>query len=275
MPRLTCRESLARLSRRRCPTPRQPSPTTATSMRQSSPTSVQGQLPRPLQGSPAASASTRGNSSFPAPSTRIRWSPAATSLGWTGAARGRGRARDQFAALLPLDERVSAPKHPDTLRARATLPVGPGAGDAGRARDRSPRCCPVDERVLGAEHPETLAAPAATSPAGPGAAGDAAGARDQYAALLPIDQRVRPGPTGVTLGGCIRNGLPVLAEHPGLRNTFSNALRAVIGAPGGQKLIMSGIVRFPTLRGSRRIGFACCSGHLEDLGQDVPSRPGN
>jgi hypothetical protein len=56
-------------------------------------------------------------------------------------------------------------------------------------------------------------------------------------------------------GSCIRTGLPVLAEHPRLRNTFSNALRALFGVLLGQKLIMSGIVRF-TPRGPR-LGPAC------------------
>jgi hypothetical protein len=38
-------------------------------------------------------------------------------------------------------------------------------------------------------------------------------------------------------------------------NTFFNALRAVIGVPGRQKLIMWRIVPFPTPRASRRTGF--------------------
>ena len=37
----------------------------------------------------------------------------------------------------------------------------------------------------------------------------------------------------------------------GLQRAFFNALRVVIGVPGGRKLIMSRIARFPTARGSR------------------------
>ena len=34
---------------------------------------------------------------------------------WTGRAGDAAAARDQFAALLPVRERVSGPDHPDTL----------------------------------------------------------------------------------------------------------------------------------------------------------------
>jgi len=76
-----------------------------------------------------------------------------------------------------------------------------------------------------------------------------AGARPGQRASSPSGTGA--GPHG---GGCIRNGLPVLAEHPRLRNAFSNTLRAVIGAPGGQKLIMSGIVRFTETAAGQRDG---------------------
>ena len=45
---------------------------------------------------------------------------------WTGEAGDAARARDQFAALLPVLERVSGPEHPDTLAARGYLPTGSG-----------------------------------------------------------------------------------------------------------------------------------------------------
>ena len=74
----------------------------------------------------------------------------------TGDAAG---ARDQFAALLPVRERVLGAEHPDTLTARANLASWTGeAGDAAGARDQFAALLPVDERVLGAEHPNTLAA---------------------------------------------------------------------------------------------------------------------
>ena len=116
---------------------------------------------------------------------------------WTGAAGDAAGARDQFAALLPIRERVLGAEHPDTLTTRANLAeVTAQAGDAARARDQSAALLPIMERVLGAEHLDTLAA-RATLAFCTGAAGDSAGARDQFAALLPIMERVlgaeRPG----------------------------------------------------------------------------------
>jgi hypothetical protein len=40
---------------------------------------------------------------------------------WTGRAGDAAAARDRFAALLPIFERVLGPEHPDTLTARASL----------------------------------------------------------------------------------------------------------------------------------------------------------
>ena len=66
-------------------------------------------------------------------------------------------ARDQFAALLPVRERVLGAEHPDTLTTRANLAYWTGqAGDAAGARDQLAALLPVRERVLGAEHPDTL-----------------------------------------------------------------------------------------------------------------------
>ena len=68
-------------------------------------------------------------------------------------------ARDQFAALLPVRERVSGAEHPDTLAARRDLARWTGeAGDAAGARDQFAALLPVRERVSGAEHPDTLTA---------------------------------------------------------------------------------------------------------------------
>jgi hypothetical protein len=66
-------------------------------------------------------------------------------------------ARDQYAALLPVQERVLGAEHPDTLTTRANLARWTGqAGDAAAARDQYAALLPVQERVLGAEHPDTL-----------------------------------------------------------------------------------------------------------------------
>ena len=76
---------------------------------------------------------------------------------------GRGRdaagARDQYAALLPIEERVLGAEHRDTLTDRGHLARWTGeAGDAAGARDQYAALLPIEERVLGAEHPDTLTA---------------------------------------------------------------------------------------------------------------------
>ena len=66
-------------------------------------------------------------------------------------------ARDLFAELLPVRERVSGPDHPDTLIDRSNLARWTGeAGDPAAARDLLAELLPVRERVLGAQHPSTL-----------------------------------------------------------------------------------------------------------------------
>ncbi len=66
-------------------------------------------------------------------------------------------ARDQYAALLPIRERVLGAEHPDTLTDRGNLAHWTGeAGDAAAARDQYAALLPVRERVSGAEHPDTL-----------------------------------------------------------------------------------------------------------------------
>ena len=62
---------------------------------------------------------------------------------WTGEAGDPAAARDQYAALLPVFERVLGPEHPDTLTARGTSPAGPGRrGTRPPPGTSSPRCCP-------------------------------------------------------------------------------------------------------------------------------------
>src|SRR5690242_13923970 len=67
----------------------------------------------------------------------------AYSAGQAGDAAG---ARDQFAALLPVAERVLGPEHPDTLAARASLAYWTGqAGNAAAARDQFAALPPAAE----------------------------------------------------------------------------------------------------------------------------------
>ena len=109
----------------------------------------------------------------------------------TGQAGDTAAARDQFAALLPVAERVLGPEHPDTLTNRHNIANFTGyAGDAGAARDQFAALLPVSERVFGPDHPDTLAARFNLA-YWTGRAGDAAAARDQFAALLPVRERVR------------------------------------------------------------------------------------
>jgi MinD-like ATPase involved in chromosome partitioning or flagellar assembly len=109
---------------------------------------------------------------------------------WIGEAGDAAGARDQFAALLSILDRVSGAEHPDTLTVRGNLARYTGAaGDAAGARDQYAALLPMFERVLGPEDPSTLTTRANLAHY-TGAAGDAAGARDQAAALLPIRERV-------------------------------------------------------------------------------------
>ena len=79
---------------------------------------------------------------------------------WTGEAGDVAGARDRYAVLLPIRERISGPEHPDTLYIRGNLAILTGeAGDAAGARDQYATLLPMFERVLGPEHPQTLAAP--------------------------------------------------------------------------------------------------------------------
>jgi hypothetical protein len=78
---------------------------------------------------------------------------------WTGCAGNPALARDQFAALVPVFERLFGPEHPDTLIIRTHLARWTGErGDPAGARDQFAALVPVSERILGKEHPDSLAA---------------------------------------------------------------------------------------------------------------------
>jgi hypothetical protein len=109
---------------------------------------------------------------------------------WTGQAGDAAGARDQYAALLPIRQRVLGREHPDTLATCHGLAHWTGeAGDAAGARDQFAGLLALRQRVLGPEHPDMLVARYELA-TWTGEAGDAAGARDQYAALLPVEERV-------------------------------------------------------------------------------------
>ncbi|MEU7864221.1 tetratricopeptide repeat protein [Nonomuraea sp. NPDC049141] len=121
------------------------------------------------------------------PRTLTTWYDLACWMGEVGDAAG---ARDQFAALLPIQERVLGAEHPYTLTTRHNVACWMGeVGDAAAARDQFAALLPIRERVLGVEHPRTLTTRGQLAH-WTGEAGDEAAARDQFAALLPIQERV-------------------------------------------------------------------------------------
>jgi Tetratricopeptide repeat len=121
------------------------------------------------------------------PSALAARSELAYSAGQAGDTAG---ARDQFASLLPVTERVLGPEHPDTLTCRNNLANFAGyAGNADAARDHFAVLVPVSERVSGAESSDALTARFNLG-YWTGRAGDAAAARDHFAALVPVRERV-------------------------------------------------------------------------------------
>ncbi|WP_345575158.1 tetratricopeptide repeat-containing protein [Nonomuraea rosea] len=111
-------------------------------------------------------------------------------------ARYRGKAgdavaaRDELAALLPVQERVQGPGHPQVLATRHALTLWMGkAGDPAAARAGAAALLPIRERVLGAEHSDTLTTRHDLA-YWTGQAGDPRSARDQLLALLPVSERV-------------------------------------------------------------------------------------
>ena len=127
------------------------------------------------------------------PSTRDTLAARSHLAHWTGEAGDAAGARDQFAALLPVFERVLGPEHPDTLTARHNLAHWTGeAGDAAGARDQFAALLPIRERVLGPEHPDTLTARAQPRPLDRGGGGCGRGPRPvRRPAAHP---RAGPGP---------------------------------------------------------------------------------
>ena len=96
---------------------------------------------RPGTSSPRCCPSASGSS---APSTRTPWTSARDLACWTGVAGDPAAARDQFAALLPVRERVLGAEHPDTLDVRDNL-----AGWTGAAGDRAGGPGPVRRAAAG------------------------------------------------------------------------------------------------------------------------------
>jgi hypothetical protein len=109
---------------------------------------------------------------------------------WTGSAGDADGARDQFADLLPILERILGPESRRALITRVNMAYWAGmAGDPAGARDQLAALLPILERILGTGHRNTLVARHYLA-RWTGRAGDAARARDEFAALLSVSERI-------------------------------------------------------------------------------------
>lgn len=109
-------------------------------------------------------------------------------------------ARDLFADLLPIYERVQGAEHPEILATRHDLARWTGAaGDPAGARDLLAELLPIRERVQGVRHPDTLDT-RNDHAYWTGKASDPGGARDLLAEPVPRyrmqDPRSRSSLTG-------------------------------------------------------------------------------
>jgi hypothetical protein len=176
---------------------------------------------------------------------------------WTGMAGDAARARDEFAVLLPIRERVQGPEHPDTLNARHVLAYWIGeAGDAAGARDEFAVLLPIRERVQGSDHPATLTARHELA-RWAGMAGDAAGARDEFAVLLPIRERVQgpEHPHTLTARALLARWIGEAGDAAGARDQYAALLpirERVQGPEHPDTLIIRSNLAHWTSRAGRR-----------------------
>jgi hypothetical protein len=113
--------------------------------------------------------------------------------GETKAARGPGRAKDQYAKLLHDVKRLLGPEHLLTLEVRDGLAWSAGeAGNPVEARDQFAALLPVVKEVLGSEDPLTLHVRAGLArwTGSKRGVNNPVGARDQFVDLLPVHERV-------------------------------------------------------------------------------------
>ncbi|MEU5859932.1 tetratricopeptide repeat protein [Nonomuraea sp. NPDC047529] len=106
----------------------------------------------------------------------------------TGMTGDAASARDQFAVLFPIRERVQGSDHPGTLSTRHELARWTGeAGSPAKARDMYTALLPLEEGFLGSEHLHILITRHELA-RWTGEAGQPAEARDMYAALLSREE---------------------------------------------------------------------------------------
>jgi hypothetical protein len=109
---------------------------------------------------------------------------------WAGLAGDVVRARELFAELRAIRERVLEKSHPDTLATWHELGHWTRrAGDAPGARNLLAELLPIRERVLGVEHPQTLSTRHQLAYS-IGIAGDPERAQTMFAELVPMIERV-------------------------------------------------------------------------------------
>ena len=112
---------------------------------------------------------------------------------WTGEAGDPAAARDQYAELLAVEERVRGPGDPSTFEALVTTwHAGGGGGGRGGGAGPARRAAAEVERVLGPEDPKTLDTRGSLA-YWTGDAGDPAAARDQFAECWLGGAGPRPG----------------------------------------------------------------------------------
>jgi Tetratricopeptide repeat len=135
-----------------------------------------------------------------------RRKPTAQQVGERLIEHGEHRdARDRFAELVLIYERVLGPEHPDTLTVRSNIARWTGeAGDAAAAGDLFAGLLPVRQRVSGPEHSYVLIIHGNIA-RWTAEAGDPARAQELYAELLPIYERAMGAEHPDTLG--IRSNL--------------------------------------------------------------------
>ena len=152
-------------------------------------------LDRRVRGCPGGAAALPGAASRPAsgcsaPITRTRSRTRNNIASWTGECGDTREALRLFQALLPDQERVLGPDHPDTLTTRNNIAYWTGeCGDAGEALRLFQALLPDRERVLGPDHPDTLRTRSNIA-FWTGECGDAREALRLFQALLPDQERV-------------------------------------------------------------------------------------
>jgi hypothetical protein len=168
-------------------------------------------------------------------------------------------ARDLFAELLLVQQRVLGTDHPDTLSTYYNMSLFTGqSGDHAEARDLCVDLVAVQQRVLGAEHPDTLGTRSRLA-YWTGQAGDIVGARDLATELLPVQQRVLGAEHPDTLNGHhnLARWTGYLGDLAGARDLYTELLTIrewVLGAEHPDTLTTRDNLAYWTMRAAASDG---------------------